>query len=472
MTRALPAGTVRRRAFFGLFDAEGWAWASAKAFFWFVIIIFVLGYIPDRAYYFTVNRTLEIGVLAWSPINLCPPSNEGLPCPAPVGAIVPWHASEAPALPAPRTGGTVVQVSTTLLYIGGSDGQAPQASTSQAVIEDGAIGEWSDGPALPEPRDRASTIFFGGSIYVDGGFGEDGAPSTTTYVLAPDPDTGALGEWTASEELVLPEARADAAIVALADGILLVGGSNADGPTTTTWKAPLNLDEGTLQAWEQQPGALFEPSTGSRAAQVGDYVWLYGGESSGGATTTVQRGTLESTEDGEQTLAVWAVHEAWNLPAGRLDPAAWTSTGTIYIAGGSDGGQPQSELWWAVPTAFGDIIEWRHLDEADLPDGRSGAAPIPSGSTAFLIGGTTPAGVTGDVIQADMAPQAPFFQLGLVGAVVPALQIEGEIGQQIGYLNAAGAGTVGFIALILIGIAYAHPDRSKELLGRVRRRRR
>jgi hypothetical protein len=71
-----------------------------------------------------------------------------------------------------------------------------------------------------------------------------------------------------------------------------------------------------------------------------------------------------------------------------------------------------------------------------------------------------------------MAPQAPFFQLGLVGAVVPALQIEGEIGQQIGYLNAAGAGTVGFIALILIDIAYAHPDRSKELLGRVRRRRR
>src|SRR6185436_16977306 len=122
---ALPAGraTTRGRALFGLLDRDGWGWASVKAVFWFILIIFLLGYIPDRAYYFTVNRTIDLGVLAWSPINLCPPENESLPCPAPVGAIVPWHGSpDELALPQPRTDGTVVQVGTKLLYVAGSDG--------------------------------------------------------------------------------------------------------------------------------------------------------------------------------------------------------------------------------------------------------------------------------------------------------------------------------------------------------------
>ena len=93
--QALGPGTTvrRRRAMFGLLDADGWSWASVKAFIWLIIIIFLLGYLPDRAYYLTVGRTVDLGILAWSPINLCPPTNETLPCPAPVGALVPWHPS-------------------------------------------------------------------------------------------------------------------------------------------------------------------------------------------------------------------------------------------------------------------------------------------------------------------------------------------------------------------------------------------
>ena len=54
---------------------------------------------------------------------------------------------------------------------------------------------------------------------------------------------------------------------------------------------------------------------------------------------------------------------------------------------------------------------------------------------------------------------------------VPGLTIEGEIGQQLGYLNAAGAGTVDFIILILIGVAFAHKERTKAILARLFRRR-
>ena len=123
--QALGPGSAvpRRRALFGLLDGNGWAWASVKAFAWLIIIIFLLGYLPDRAYYLTVGRTVDLGVLVWSPINLCPPTNEDLPCPAPVGAIVPWETSPTELnLPAPRTEGAAIQVGTQIFYAGGSDG--------------------------------------------------------------------------------------------------------------------------------------------------------------------------------------------------------------------------------------------------------------------------------------------------------------------------------------------------------------
>src|SRR3989337_3416248 len=123
MARALPAGPAPRgRAPVGLLGAEGWGWATLKAAFWFVVIIFLLAYVPDRAYYFTVSRTIDLGILAWSPVNLCPPENEGLPCPVPAGSVLPWHPSpQELALPAARTDAAFVQAGTTVLLIGGSD---------------------------------------------------------------------------------------------------------------------------------------------------------------------------------------------------------------------------------------------------------------------------------------------------------------------------------------------------------------
>src|SRR3954453_15646758 len=176
--RALPAGTVvpRRRALFGLLDSDGWGWASVKAFIWLVIIIFLLGYLPDRAYYFTVGRTVDLGVLVWSPINFCPPSNQSLPCPPPVGAVVPFEPSpEELALPAPRTDGSAMQVGTQIFYFGGSDGTTAQSSVYYAqTVGTGNFDKWQNGPDLPEARAGASIAYVQGSIYVIGGAGPDG----------------------------------------------------------------------------------------------------------------------------------------------------------------------------------------------------------------------------------------------------------------------------------------------------------
>jgi hypothetical protein len=607
MTRALESGRTlpRRRALFGALDADGWAWAFVKALIWFIIIIILLAYIPDRAYYFTVNRTIDIGVLAVSPINLCPPENEGLPCPAPAGAALPWHPSPPElSLSEARTDATAIQVGTTLLLIGGSVGDTATADVRQSEFVDaGTYAAWTEGPALPEPRADARAVFLAGSIYVIGGRDTAGAPTNTVYILTPSAETGELGEWVTQTDnqpaIPLPEPRAAAGVIALEDGLLVVGGDGPNGPANTTWKATID-DDGVLGAWEPGP-PLARPVSDATAVLNGDYVWVYGGRGPNGVEGSVQRGVFASGGGGEgegegpgaspgasdggganpsgdagaspsgdagaspsgapgaspsgdagaspsadagaspsgaagaspsgenpgaspsageglgpspsasegaaleiasldgssglrEAAEIAAVEpsaepgpvaiEGWqtdlsnsaNLPAARANAAGWATNGGLYLVGGTDGQNPQRELWWTVPTGAGDITEWRRLPNSDLPEsagGLEGAAVVVSGPNAYLFGGTTNGGTqVAGAVRSNLAPQEPFFQLGLVGATVPALKIDGEIGQQLGYLNAAGVGTVNFVILLILGWAFSNRERVSEILERRRQRRR
>ena len=214
------------------------------------------------------------------------------------------------------------------------------------------------------------------------------------------------------------------------------------------------------------------------AAVLGSNVFVWGGHDANGPTALVQRGVigaaaaegLPANPDAGKVVQ-WGTNPAANLPAPRDDAATWSANGTLYLVGGRDSAGPQREFYWAIPTTTGDITEWKHLEVSDLPAGLTGGSPVVTGPNVVIVGGTTADGVVRTSVRANTAPQTPFFQLGLVGATVPALKIEGEIGQQLGYLNAAGAGTVDFIILILIGWAFAHKEQAKALVARVVRRR-
>ena len=480
--QALQAGTTRPRgrALFGLLDANGWGWASLKALFWFILIIFLLGYIPDRAYYFTVNRTLDLGILAWSPVNFCPPDNETLPCPAPVGAVVPWHPSPSElTLPAGRTDGTALQIGTRLMYIGGSDGKAPTNTTFVARTSGvGNFDKWASGPNLPEPRANSAVAFASGKIYVIGGVGADGKPTKTVFVLSPDAQTGDLGKWQTADalklDIALPEPRSGSALVAAADGLVLIGGT-ADGttPLKTVLKSAFDIKTGNLQKWTTQ-GALYQEATDASAAIVGDYLWVFGGTAASGPTKTVQRGEFGTGDQSTQIVRFGIRGGSTDLPAPRSDAAGFAANGALYNVGGNDKDGPHGELYWAVPDVRGNIPEWKHLPESDLPGsvgGLAGASPVVLGPDAIVIGGTTKNGIVAGAARANIAPQPPFFQVGLVGATVPALKIDGEIGQQLGYLNANTAGIVNFVILLAIGYAFAHKDQMRRLRERMRRRR-
>ena len=71
----------------------------------------------------------------------------------------------------------------------------------------------------------------------------------------------------------------------------------------------------------------------------------------------------------------------------------------------------------------------------------------------------------------NLAPQAPFFQLGLFGATIPALKIDGELGQQLGMLSSAGAATGNFAIMIFLGWIWAHKVQVRAWMNRRRSRR-
>src|SRR4029079_8155770 len=139
--QALPAGTTPRRAIFGLLDADRWGWARLKAEFLYIACIFLLGVVPNYAYYFTVSDTIHVGYNAISPINWCPAANEDLPCPAPAGAVVPWQPAPSElSLAQPVTGAVAVQSGANLYVVGGSAASGPVADVSVSeVASDGNL---------------------------------------------------------------------------------------------------------------------------------------------------------------------------------------------------------------------------------------------------------------------------------------------------------------------------------------------
>ena len=556
MAKALPQGRpVHRRALFGLFDADGWGWATTKAFFWLLIIVMVLGYIPDRAYYFVVSRTIDLGIMVWSPVNLCPPENgTAMPCPVPPGGIVPWQASPAEsALPQARTNGAAAQLGSNLLYIGGSDapeGGTPSATTYVAKVENGNFAGWTEGPALEAGRADASLTTLSGTAYLIGGLGPDGAPTDTVYSIGLDPDTSELGTWapvkvSETANLTLPEPRSGAAAVAVTDGIVVAGGRDASGqPTATVWKSTLD-DEGVLGEFKEQPSLSYAVADASIALE-GTFLWVWGGSDANGPVGGVQRAdygvastatgsaapgapsaaagttppagptapasplttqpvesqsatetsvpnpTAEasapaaseaaataapapatagppasttapagspSASGGPEVVGTWTVDDAFNLPGARTGASGFAANGALYVVGGSDGTSAKRELYWALPDATGALPGgWRHLDATDLPGPIENAAVVTSGSTVFLLGGDNGTAAVADSTRASLAPEEPFFQAGLLGLVVPALQIGGEIGQQLGYLAAAGVGTGNFVILVAIAWAFNHRE--------------
>jgi N-acetylneuraminic acid mutarotase len=485
--QALPPGAIRRRAVFGLLDADGWGWAGIKATWWFLVIIFLLGYVPNLAYYFTVGTTIDVGYNAISIVNFCDAGNKDLPCPAPAGAMTPWQPNPAElTLPAGRAGALAVQSGTHLYLVGGTTASGPSADVlATNVSADGNLEPWAAGPALPEARTGAALATLSGVPYIIGGLDGSGKPTTT--VLAGVVKEGVLTGWTmldgstaGAPNLTLPAALSDASAVAASNGLYVFGGRTADGLSRTVWHSKLSTaTPPVLASWAEVTALpLPEARADATATLVGNFLYVVGGEGPSGITDTVFRLQLQggdpAADFSTRQLIGWATPNAGqpgNLTSPRAHATSFTANGALYVVGGVDASNaPQATNFWAVPDAtIGDIAKWQELKAADLPAPRAGAAIAPVGSVAFLIGGAGPAGPVDTTFRGGLSPKPPFFKLGMFGATIPALSLKGEIGQQLGYINAFGVGMTNFLLLVIVGIAYSHKAATMRMIERLSR---
>lgn len=477
--RALPAGIVRRRTMFGLLDADGWSWAFLKSLFWFLLILFLLGYLPDRAYYFTVSPTIDVGYNAVSPVNFCDAANKSLPCPAPAGAVVPWEPSPPElALPGARAGAAAVQSGTTLYLVGGetASGATKDVLTTQ-VTTTGNFAQWGPGPALPDARSDAAVVSLSGVPYVIGG--RDASGNATDTVFVGQVTSGAITGWKAADDLKLPTPVSGAAAVATAKGIYLLGGRTQNGPSAALLRAQFDTSvPPKLQKWQEVAQLpMPEPRADTSAVTVGGYLFVLGGEGPQGVTNEVFRLQLDQAGEPQKNASGALIGWARSGPGGQALPepragaTVFSANSAMYVIGGRDtAGAPTNTMYWATPAAAtGDIPEWRRLDQTNLPEPRARAAIANVGSFAFLVGGQGPNGTVDSSFRANISPHPPFFRLGLFGATVPALSIKGEIGQQLGYLNAFGLGMTNFVILVLIAWAFSHRRQSMRFLERISR---
>jgi len=478
--RALPPGSVRRRAFFGVFDADGWTWAGVKALGWFALMILLLGYIPDRAYYFTVFPTIDVGFNVVSPINLCDPANGSLPCPAPKGAMIPWQGSPAElSLPEGRTDAAAFTAGTSLYLVGGAGPAGTTASVEATqVTADGNLSAWSNAAALPAARRNSAAVALSGTTYVIGGADDSGAPSDTVWEA--QLDNGNLTGWKAHDELKLPKPLTGVAAVAGATSIWLFGGQTTGGAySAAVYRASVDasVNPPKLGAWQEVVALpMPQPRAFASGLATSGAIYVIGGEDDNGPQGSVFRLDLDVKGDpaisGPGAYRGWAISPAGQaLPRPRSDAAGFAANGALYVIGGRDDtGQSTGSVYWAIPDAHGDLPGgWTSMRETNLLQARTGSAMAVASGHAFVVGGQGDGGPSVATFRADLAPRPPFFALGLFGATIPALSIKGEIGQQLGYLAAGLVGAASFTLLILVGIAMSHRSATRRLLWRITR---
>lgn len=485
--RAIGPGAVApRRVLFGLLDADGWGWAGVRSVLWTLVIILMLGYIPDRAYYLTVSPTVELGLNMASLVNICPAENEGLPCPAPAGALIPWKSATEADLPGDGVDGSLLQAGSHLYYVGGTSGAPRLATTnvSVATIDAAGLSAWAAGTPLPEARAHAGVAFFAGKAYVIGGASDTTPATTSVYVGTPDATTGLITAWERLDALELPAARSGASVTVVSDGIVVLGGEGTDrSPTTTVWKAKLGAN-GELEPWVTFMD-LPEPRSFAAAAVVGDSIYVWGGKDASGPAAEAVRGDIAvapavgghsapvvNPDQGDAeigTIYRWdGGPQEGNLPTPRDGAALWSANGTLYVAGGTIDGTATTSVLWAAPVAATGVTKWTSVELSNLPAdaARVGASGVVIGAHVILLGGADAAGAySAGALSAGTSLKAPVFRVGLFGLTVPGLALQGEVGQQIGFLSAAGAWTLNFVIMLGAAVAYGQRERFRAWVG-------
>ena len=267
-----------------------------------------------------------------------------------------------------------------LLLLGTAPPAFAQASPpAEHYAIDPHAGIWLHGPNLPEARQDAAVAVLGGRIYLIGGYGPDGTPTDTTFVLEPAPGTNLaptleqppaptlpVGTWSAARPI--PEPVDHAAAAALNGFVYVAGGTVEKLVTNKVWRYDPSDD-----SWASLP-PLPIPRYGPTMQAVGGKLYLIGGASSHGHDD-------RSIEVYDPALAAWSLIED-ALPVEREGSATAMFGDRIALVGGRD----RDERNFTACDLFDPVhVTWASCSNMHLGRSSFGLASIED--RLFAIGG-------------------------------------------------------------------------------------
>ncbi len=281
------------------------------------------------------------------------------------GAAAPagWEARSP--LPVPRTEVAAAVVGTEIAVAGGFNADGSHSARVDAYAP--ALDRWRRLPDLPASAHHAAAVGTGGRLYVLGGYGHDGLPMRTAFVLQD-------GRWHSLPRLPFARAAAGAAVVR---GRIVVAGGVARVTGTRLARNALAFDLRTRR-WSIVPGP--RPREHLGVTSLAGTVYAVAGRTSGLDTNVTH---VESYRPGDRR---WTRLPSVPEPRGGTGAAALA--GLIVSVGGEEPSGTIGEVYaFRVGTRA-----WQRLD--DLPTPRHGLGVAAVGRRVYVIGGGPEPGLT------------------------------------------------------------------------------
>ncbi len=216
------------------------------------------------------------------------------------------------------------------------------------------VQSWANTQSLPTGTYAHSSAVYNSYVYVIGGY----APTATSTVrfAQMQSSTGALGSWT--DTTALPAGITGHSSVAYNGYLYVIGGNTEAGLTSTVRYAQINAT-GSLGAWADTQALPTSTYVLSSVAYSG-YMYEIGGynATSTNVTSAVRYARINATG----SLGAWTNTQA--MPTGTGNHSSVVSNGYVYVIGGT-ADVPTSTVRYSQIQSSGALGSW--TDTAVLP---------------------------------------------------------------------------------------------------------
>ncbi|MGB4759262.1 MAG: hypothetical protein WBP26_04325 [Candidatus Saccharimonadales bacterium] len=247
----------------------------------------------------------------------------------------------------------------------------------------GNNGSWSSGTALPAGRGSAACTAYGGYLYVMAGYTGSSTQSSAVLYIGVNSNGSLAASWTTSANSFSSAfgGKPVAFTYGTSNGTYLyvLGGCATDGTSACSdvRYTAINPSTGDVGTWSTSGNSMTNQYRYRGYAQVGKYLYAFGGYGSSAAQSAVEYTSINS--DG--TINAWASTTSLGTAVGYTGGTA--VNGCIYSIGGKNTALASlANVQYACPAVNGTIAAWYSAPSLTTATSNLGA----SGYNGFVYG--------------------------------------------------------------------------------------